>query len=122
LKKKFYSKTNTGPHRKTTRGRHKSDTKHARKKRNAGSNICWQSVQDPCRTVFENRRRAWNRSPCRSDLKIGLFSENFPIFVTRRDCPPKMAKFLYKNSRQSVAKYQSQTIFKMLLVIQAIWP
>jgi len=36
LKKKFYSKTNTGPHRKTTRGRqkwHKTCTKKTK---------CWQ--------------------------------------------------------------------------------
>ena len=33
-----------------------------------------------------------------------------------------MAKFIYKNTRQSVAKYQPQTNFKMLLIIKAIWP
>ena len=36
-----------------TRGRHKCDTKNTRKKRNVASNLCWQSVQDPCRIVFE---------------------------------------------------------------------
>jgi len=29
---------------------------------NASSNLCWQSVQDPCRIVFENCRCSWNRS------------------------------------------------------------
>jgi len=43
---------------------------------NAASNFCWQSVQDPCGVVFENCGCSW-----RSDLKICLFSEIFPIFV-----------------------------------------
>jgi len=34
----------------------------------------------------------------------------FPIFITHDDCLPKLAKFLYKNIRQSVENYQSQTI------------
>jgi len=48
---------------------------------NAVSNLCWQSVQDPCRILFENCRCSWNRSSWRSDLKVCLFSENFPIFI-----------------------------------------
>jgi len=50
---------------------------------NALSNLCWQSVQDPCRIVFENCRCSWNRSSWRSDSKICLLSENFPIFIAQ---------------------------------------
>jgi len=32
--------------------------KTARNKRNAASSICWQSVQDQCRILFENSRCA----------------------------------------------------------------
>jgi len=28
---------------------------------NAASNLCWQSVQDPCLIVFENCRCSWYR-------------------------------------------------------------
>jgi len=31
--------------------------------------------------------------------KIFFFSEKFAIFITHRDCLPKMAKFVYKNTR-----------------------
>jgi len=50
---------------------------------NAASNLCWQSVQDPCGRpiVFENCRCSWNRSSWRSALKICVFSEKFPIFI-----------------------------------------
>jgi len=51
-------------------------------------------------------------------LESCLFSENFPIFITHHDCLPKRAKFVYKNTRQSVAFYQSPIIEnKMLLII-----
>jgi len=43
------------------------------KKRNAVSNLCCQSVQDPCRIVFENCWCAWNRSSWCSDLKKFFF-------------------------------------------------
>jgi len=33
-----------------------------------------------------------------------------PDFMTHHDCLTKMAKFVYKNTCQSVANYQSQTI------------
>jgi len=39
----------------------------------AASNVCWQSVQDQCRTVFENCRCSWNRRLWRSELKSLLF-------------------------------------------------
>jgi len=80
------------------------------KKRNAVSNLCWQSVQDPCllcskiadvHGIEVHDVRTW---------KFVFFSEKFPIFITQRDFLPKMAKFVYKNTRQSVVKYQSQTI------------
>jgi len=45
------------------------------------NNLCWQSVQDPCRIVFENCRCSWNISSWRLDMKICLFSEHFPIFI-----------------------------------------
>jgi len=35
---------------------------------NTAGNLCWQSVQDPCRIVFENCRCSWNRSSWRSNL------------------------------------------------------
>ena len=63
---------------------------------NAASNLCWQSVQDPCRMLFENCRCLWNRSLWLSDLKICLFSEHFPIFIAyhqRRNEGGKGAQF-----------------------------
>jgi len=42
-------------------------------------------------------------------MKICSFSEKFLTFITHNDCLTKMAKFVYKNTRQSVANYQSQT-------------
>jgi len=62
------SKINTGPRRKNSWSRHKSDTKNTRKKRNAASNVCWQSIQGPCREMFENYRCAWKKSSWHSDL------------------------------------------------------
>jgi len=35
---------------------------------NATSNLCWQSVQDPCSIAFENCRCSWNRSSWRWDM------------------------------------------------------
>ena len=91
------------------------------KTRNTSSNLCWQSVQGPCRIVFENCRCACNRCPCRLDLKLCLFSEKFPIFIAHHDCLPKIAKFVCKNTRQLVPKYQSQAIEnKMQFKSQAI--
>jgi len=34
----------------------------------AANNFCWQSVQNPCRVVFENCRCLWNRSSWRLDM------------------------------------------------------
>jgi len=62
FEKIIISKTNTGPRHKNAWGGHKKDPKNTRNKKNAASNSCWQSVQDPCRFVFENYRCAWNRS------------------------------------------------------------
>jgi len=64
-------KTSTGPRRKNL---HEEAW-------NAASDLCWQSVQDPCRTLFENCRCSWNRSSWPSDLNFFLFSENFPTFI-----------------------------------------
>jgi len=57
-------------------GRHRSDTKLHEETWNAARNLCWQSAQDPCLIVFEICRCSW-----RSDLKICLLSEKFPIFL-----------------------------------------
>jgi len=54
------------------------------KNRNAASNLWWQSVQDPCHTVFDNCSCPCNRSTSGSDLKVCLFSANFPFFVTHQ--------------------------------------
>jgi len=35
---------------------------------NDANNLCWQSVHDPCRILFENRRCLWNRSSWRLDM------------------------------------------------------
>jgi len=96
-------------HDKKTRGTGTEVTqKQHEKKRNAASNLCWKFVQDPCLIVFENGGCAWNRSSWRSHMKIGLFLENFPSFMTHHVCLAKMAKSVYKNTRQSVGKYQSR--------------
>jgi len=47
---------------------------------NAG-NLSWQSVQDPCRIMFENCRCSWNRSSSRSDLKILYFRKIFLVWL-----------------------------------------
>jgi len=97
------SKTNTGPRRKDGWSRHKSDTKNTRKKRNAASNVCWQFVQGPCHIMFENCTCSWNRSSWRSDLKMCLFSDHFPFFITHSDCLSKWWNLFTKipaNQRQ----------------------
>jgi len=63
---------------------------------NAASNVCWQSVQEPCRIVFDKCRCSWKRSSWRSDMTICLFSEIFPIFIgyhQRRNEGGKGAQF-----------------------------
>jgi len=52
--------------------------------RNAVSNLWWQSVQDPYRIIFENCKCACNRRTWGLDLKVFLFSANFPFFVTHQ--------------------------------------
>jgi len=87
----YYSinKTNTGPRRKNAWGRHRSDTKTTPRNLKC-SNLCWQCVQGH---VFENYRCSWNRSSWRSDLKICLFSVNFPIFIAHHQGRNKGAQF-----------------------------
>jgi len=104
----FFSKTNT--RRNTRWAVTKVIQKVHEKKRNAASSLCCQSVQSPCHIVFKNCRCACKRSSCRSDLKICLFSETFPISIAHHDCLPKISKFACKNIRQSVPKYRSQAI------------
>jgi len=49
--------------------------------------------------------------------KFVCFRKNFPIFITHDDCLRKTAKFVYKNTRQSVA-----TISNKCYGYQTIWP
>jgi len=96
---------------KKTRG---TGIKVTRKKRNAASNLSWQSVglQDPCRIVFENFRCAWNRSSWHSDLKICLFSKNFPSLLHIAIVHPKWSNFITKyppiSGKLSITNYLKQ--------------
>jgi len=71
LKSFITCKTSTGPRRKIL---HEETW-------NAASYVCWQSVQGPCRVLFENCRCSWNKSSWPSDLNF--FSETFPIFIAQ---------------------------------------
>jgi len=67
-------------------------------------NLCCQSAQDPCLIVFENCRCSW-----RSNLKICLLSEYFPIFIAwhqRRNEGGKGARFLGAESLREAKKFQ----------------
>jgi len=75
----------TQVHAKKTRGSGSEVTQKLHEETwNAAINLYCQSMQALCgrpNIAFENCRCSWNRSSWRSDLKICLFSENFPIFI-----------------------------------------